>query len=123
MTGIDSKTFINGIGNDLKTSIDDIICVILTLHEDVDKLKIKTSKPSKAAARAILEYLAMEECKAKENLEALCGGEIKQYLKWVDNYCEENACTQEQALNEIIEGAIWFLGFRPNNFSKLLMYL
>ena len=46
----------------------------------------------------------MEDSKAKENLEALCGKEIKQYFKWLDNYCEENACTQEHALNEIIEG-------------------
>ena len=57
-------------------------------------------------ANALLEYIAMEDCKAKENLEALCGEEIKQYFKWIDTYCEENTCTQEQALNEIIEREI-----------------
>ena len=37
MTGIDFKTFINGIGNDLKISIDDVIGSIITIHEDVEK--------------------------------------------------------------------------------------
>jgi len=104
MTGIDFKTFVNGVGNDLKISIDDVIGSIITIQEDVEKLKVKTSKPGKSVAKALLEYIAMEDSKAKENLEALCGKEIKQYFKWLDNYCKENLCTQEQALNEIIEG-------------------
>lgn len=103
MTGIDSKTYINGIGNDLKTSIDDLIGVILAIHDDVEKLKLKTSKPSKAKAKAILEYLAIEDGKAKDNLEVICGEEIKESLKWIDTYCKENACSQEEALNQIIE--------------------
>lgn len=106
MTKIDSTTYINGIGNDLKTSIDDLIGVILGIHGDVEKLKVKTSKPTKATAKALLEYIAMEDCKAKENIEALCGKEIEQYFKWLDAYCEENVATQEQALNEIINGEI-----------------
>jgi hypothetical protein len=44
MTGIDSKTYINGIGNDLKTSIDDLVGVILGIHEDVEKLKDSNTK-------------------------------------------------------------------------------
>ena len=48
----------------------------------------------------------MEDCKAKENLEALCGKEIQQYLKWLDTYCEDQGITQEQALNSIIDGEI-----------------
>ena len=39
MPEIDSTTFINGVGNDLKTSIDDLIGIILSVKEDVDKLK------------------------------------------------------------------------------------
>jgi hypothetical protein len=39
MTDMDSTTFINGVGNDLKTSIDDLIGIILSVKEDVDKLK------------------------------------------------------------------------------------
>lgn len=104
MTKIDFTTYINGISNDLKSSIDDVIGVISGIQEDVEKLKVKTSKPTKEQAKAILEYLAMDEGKAKQNLETLCGKEIKQCLKWIDTYCEENACSQEDALNEIIEG-------------------
>lgn len=106
MTGVNFKTFVNGVGNDLKISIDDVIGSIITIHEDVEKLKVKISKPGKAAAKALLEYIAMEDSKAKENLEALCGEEIKQYFKWLDTYCEENACTQEQALNGLIDGKV-----------------
>jgi len=106
MTKIDSTTFITGIGNDLKIAIDDVISIIITIHDDIEKLKVNTSKPNKATAKALLEYIAMEEGKAKENLEALCGKEIEQYFKWLDNYCEENGITQEQALKEIINGEI-----------------
>ena len=106
MSGIDFKTFVNGVGNDLKTSIDDIIGIIIGINEDIENLKVKTSKPDKHAAKALLEYIAMENCKAKENLEALCGKEIRQYLKWLDTYCEEYGITQEQALNSIIDGEI-----------------
>lgn len=103
MTGIDFKTFINGVGNDLKTSIEDVIGVIIDIKEDVEKLKTKTSKPDKATAQALLEYIAMDEGKAKENFKILCRKELQQYFRWIDDYCEENGCTQEQALNEIIE--------------------
>lgn len=100
------KTFINGVGNDLKIAIDDVIGAITTIHEDVDKLKIKTSKPDKRIAQALLEYIAMEDGKAKENMEIICGNEIKQYFEWLDSYCKNNTLTQEQALNNIIEGKI-----------------
>jgi hypothetical protein len=106
MTGIDFKTFINSVGNDLKTSIDDVIGVVITLHEDIEKLKTKTSKPDKATAQALLEYIAMDEGKAKQNFRILCEKEIQQYFRWIDDYCEENCCTQEQALNEIIESEV-----------------
>jgi hypothetical protein len=43
MAGIDSKTFINGVGNDLKTSIDDLIGIILSVKEDVEKLKANST--------------------------------------------------------------------------------
>jgi len=106
MTEIDFKTYVNGIGNDLKIAMDDVISVILNIHSDIEKLKVKTSKPSKATAKALLEYIAMEDCKAKENMEALCGKEIEQYFKWLGSYCEENGTTHEQALKEIINGEI-----------------
>jgi len=38
---IDSKTYINGVRNDLKIAIDDIIDIIINIQEDIEKLKIK----------------------------------------------------------------------------------
>ena len=104
MTEIDSKTFIKGVTNDFKIAVDDLAGILIALQEDVDKLKVKISKPDKATAEALLEYIAMEEGKAKQNLEILCGEEIKLHLQWLDKYCEENGCTQEQVLKKIIEG-------------------
>ncbi len=106
MTVIDFRTYVIGVRNDLKIAIDDVISIIIAIHDDIEKLKVKTSKPKKATAKALLEYIAMEDCKAKENIEVLCGKEIEQYLKWIESYCEENGSTQEQALKEIINGEI-----------------
>jgi len=39
MPEIDFETFIKGVGNDFKTSIDDLIGIILSVKEDVEKLK------------------------------------------------------------------------------------
>jgi len=103
MSKIDFKTYINGIGNDLKTSIDDVIGVIIGINEDVEKLKTKTSKPNKDAAKALLEYIAMEPGKSKQNLEALCGKEIQHYFRWLDDYCSDHNCTQEEGLQRIID--------------------
>jgi len=100
------KTFINGVGNDLKIAIDDVIGTISNIQEDVENLKLKISKPDKLTAQALLEYIAMEESKAKTNMEILCGKEIQQYMKWLDEYCKENACSQEQALEDIIGSKI-----------------
>lgn len=61
---------------------------------------------SKGRYVALLEYIAMEDCKAKQNLEILCGEEIKKRLQWLDKYCEENGYTQEQVLKKIINGQI-----------------
>jgi len=100
------KAFINGVGNDLKIAIDDVIGAISNIQQDVEKLKVKTSKPDKKTAQAFLEYIAMEEGRTKINIKILCGEEIKQYMNWLDEYCKENACSQEQALNEILNDEI-----------------
>ncbi|HBH18987.1 MAG TPA: hypothetical protein DDX14_08670 [Cyanobacteria bacterium UBA9579] len=59
MQGMDFKTFINGVGNDFKIAIDDVIGAVITIQEDIEKLKIKTSKPDKLVAKGLLEYIAM----------------------------------------------------------------
>jgi len=61
-------------------------------------------KPDKKIAEALLEYIAMENCKPKEIIEILCGSEIEKYFKWIDNYCKENTCTQEEILSQIMKG-------------------
>lgn len=98
------KDLIKGIGNDFKISIDDLTSAIICIHEDIEELKI--SKPDKSTAKALLEYIAMEDCKVKENWKILGGKEIKKYLEWLEKYCKENSCTEEQVLNMIISGKI-----------------
>jgi len=100
---IDFKTFINGIGNDFKIAIDDIIGAISTIHEDVETLKVKASKPDKDTAKALLKYFAMTDDKVKQNTETLCGKQINLCLKWLEDYCSEHNCTQEEALKRIID--------------------
>jgi len=106
MEKLDSKTLLVGMGNDFKILIDDVIGTILTLHEDMELLKVKTSKPDKHAAALLLDYLGWEEDEPKKNLEKLCGEEIRQCMKWLDFYCEKEGTTKEQALKSIIDGEI-----------------
>ena len=61
------------------------------------------SKPKKDTAKALLKYLEMKDIKSKQNLEALCGKEIQQYFKWLEDYCSDHNCTQEEALKRIID--------------------
>ena len=65
MQEIDFRMFVNAIGNDFKIAIDDLFNVIETLVDDVEKLKLENAKPNKDTARALLEYIAMEDGRAK----------------------------------------------------------
>lgn len=96
------KTSISVVGNDLKTAIDDIMWIVSSIHEDIEKLKIKTVKPNKAQAQALLEYVTMENNKTKNNIKILCGDEMEKYFKWLDEYCKNYSIKREQVLNEII---------------------
>lgn len=44
---IDFRTFIKAIGNDFKIAIDDLFNVLETVVDDVEKLKLETSKSNK----------------------------------------------------------------------------
>jgi hypothetical protein len=44
MSDKDFQILINGVGNDLKIAIDDLINIIMNIQEDVEKLKQKGSK-------------------------------------------------------------------------------
>ena len=98
------KTLLNGARNDLKIAVDDLFNAIEIISEDVEHLKVKTSKPDKHEAALLLDYLGWDQSKPKQNLEKLCGEEIEQYMKWLEYYCKKTGMTQEQALKEIIEG-------------------
>ena len=97
------KTLLNGARNDLKIAVDDLFNAIEIIHEDVEHLKVKTSRPDKLAASLLLDYLGWEEGNPKNNLERICGKEIQQYLKWFEYHCKKEGITKEQALREIIE--------------------
>lgn len=100
------NTLLKGARNDFKIAVDELFNIIEILHEDVDLLKVKTSRPDKHAAALLLDYLGWEDSKPKQNLEKLCGEEIKEYIKWLDYYCKKEGTTREQALKEIINSEI-----------------
>lgn len=106
MNEINYKDCIRGIKNDFKIAIDDAFCVLETITDDLEHLKVITSKPDKNVATLLLDYLGWEEGNSKQNLEKLCEEEIKQYFRWLEYYCEKHGTTKEQALNEIINGEI-----------------
>jgi len=54
----------------------------------------------------LLDYLGWEEGKSKQNLEKLCGEEIKEYLSWLDYYCKKEGTTPEHALQAVIDGEV-----------------
>jgi hypothetical protein len=64
---------------------------------------MKKLKLSKEEAHALLEYIAMEDCMAKRNMETLCAKEIKKYLDWVDKKGKKHGLSQEQVLVQIIK--------------------
>ncbi|OGI04547.1 MAG: hypothetical protein A2Y25_10090 [Candidatus Melainabacteria bacterium GWF2_37_15] len=89
MTEKNFKTFLSGVRNDLKIAVDDLFNAIEIVYEDVEHLKVKMSKPDKLAASLLLDYLGWEEGQSKQNLEKICGEEIRQYMKWLEYYCQK----------------------------------
>lgn len=106
MKEIDLASVLDDAENDLTNGIQQVIYTLNLLVKNTKDFTIKTFRPDKITAQAMLEYIAMEEGKIKENITILCGKEIERYFKWLDKYCEENACNQEQALQTIINGNI-----------------
>lgn len=102
----DFKEYLAGIQNDVKIAIDDLFTAIENIGVDLEHIKIKTSKPDKHAAALLLDYLSWEDGQSKQNLENLCGKEIKEYMKWLEYYCKREGTTREQALKAVIDGEI-----------------
>lgn len=53
-------------------------------------------------AEALLEYIAMEDCRAKIIITVLAKSEIERYLCYVDTYAESLNISQEDALQNLI---------------------
>lgn len=43
MQKVDFKTFINGVGNDIKVAVDDFISAIITIKNDLEQVKANLS--------------------------------------------------------------------------------
>ena len=54
-------------------------------------------------AEALLEYIAMEDCRAKNIITVLAKNEIQRYLGYADNYAKSQNLSQEEALLKFIE--------------------
>lgn len=54
-------------------------------------------------AEALLEYIAMEDCRTKNIITVLAKSQIKHYLRYVDLYAKATNISQEEALQKIIE--------------------
>ena len=106
MQNVDLAAVLNDAENDLRNGIEQMVFAIKSLSLNVDNLKAKAAKPDKLTAEALLEYIAMEDGKIKTNMEILYSKEIEQHFEWIDKYCRENTCTQEEVLNQIINGEI-----------------
>jgi hypothetical protein len=72
------------------------------LRRIILKNELRDQKPDQNTAEAMLEYIAMEDCKTKKIIETLCGSELEKYFQWLDAYCEEHNCSQEDGLNQLI---------------------
>lgn len=92
--------------NNLKQSIEEVFEVVQNLAEDQKTIKSKAYQPSVVEAKIFLDYFSWEDSKAKENFEALYKKELQILQEWLQIYCRENNCTEEEALSRIIDGAI-----------------
>ena len=90
-------------GNLLKIAVTDFVGFMEQFHDEVQVLKGNPLKPDKKAALALLEYISYEDSRIKETIEALGGQQLEKYFEWINAYCKEYNCTQEQALKRIIE--------------------
>lgn len=97
------KAILVDLKTDLITILNSGFNVLEKLSEDNKKLKLKAFKPSKTEAKIYLDYLDWEESEPKANFKEIYKREIEIVSEWLDIYCEEHNCSQEDALEMIIE--------------------
>lgn len=66
-------------------------------------MKDKDIRLTPEIAKALLEYIAMEESKEKNIVTVLAKSEIEQYLGYVDAFANSLNISQEDALQRLIE--------------------
>ena len=102
---MDFKDKLTSSGNLLKIAVNDFVEYMDLFYNELQMLKGEPIKPSRKIALALLEYISYEDSRIKQTVEALGGMQVEKYLDWVNAYCKEYNCTQEQALKRIIEGS------------------
>jgi hypothetical protein len=106
MQNEDLTVVLNDAEADINHGVEQLMYAVKSINLNVENLKPKTSKPDKATAQALLEYIAMEESITKGTIDALCSKTIEQYMNWIKEYCKKNGCDEEKALNMIINEEI-----------------
>lgn len=101
---MDFKDKLHSSGNLLKIAVNDFVEMMGQFHDELQVIKGNPVKPNRKIALALLEYISWENHKYRETVEALCGIQLEKYLDWINAYCREYNCTQEQALKRILEG-------------------
>lgn len=97
---------IETVKNNLKQSIDEVFEIVQNLAEEQKNIKFKAYRPSEIEAKVFLDYFSWEDGNAKQNFEALYKKELQILQEWLQIYCLENDCAEEEALSRIIDGAI-----------------
>jgi len=98
------KDKIDSSGNLLKIAVNDFVEMFHTFHDEMQIIKGEPLKPDRKTALALLEYISYEDSRIKKTVETLSGQQLEKYFEWIDDYCKEYNCTQEQALKRVIEG-------------------
>ena len=105
MQRMDFKDKLHSSGNLLKIAVNDFVGFMEQFHEEMQVIKGNPLKPDRKTALALLEYISWENHDIKETVETLSGMQLEKYFDWINIYCKEYNCTQEQALKRIIEGS------------------
>lgn len=102
---MDFKDKLSSSGNLLKIAVNDFVQYMEQFHDELQAIKGEAVKPNRRIALALLEYISWENHKYRATVDALCGIQLEKHMDWVNAYCSEYKCTQEQALKRIIEGS------------------
>jgi len=101
---MDFKDKLQSSGNLLKIAVNDFVGFMEQFHDELQVIKGNPLKPDRKSALALLEYISYEDSRIKETVETLGGQQLEKYFEWINAYCKEYNCTQEQALKRVLEG-------------------